>query len=136
MDRTHLRQRQVIGLLATFGTLQSQVYHVAVRRSGLQIITPGFDYQALVMEAIYGERGIKAGFTDGVCREQLLLAAEHFCELGARVLILGCTELPLVLAHCEAFQIGSQRVALVDPATILARQCVELAGFNSLGRSQ
>jgi aspartate racemase len=118
---------QAVGLLATSGTLQSQVYHQVARHSGVQVITPGFDYQALVMEAIYGERGIKAGFTDGVCREQLLLAAEHLCELGARVLILGCTELPLVLAHSEAFQIGAHRVDLVDPTTILARRCVSLS---------
>jgi hypothetical protein len=43
---------------------------------------------------IYGQRGIKAGFTQGLCKEQLLLAAEHLCELGAGVLILGYTELP------------------------------------------
>ncbi|NWN46462.1 aspartate/glutamate racemase family protein [Pseudomonas sp. MAFF 301514] len=118
---------QAVGLLATSGTLQSQVYHQAARRCGLQLITPGFDYQALVMEAIYGERGIKAGFTEGVCREQLLLAAEHLCEQGAKVLILGCTELPLVLAHCEVFEIGAHRVALVDPTTVLARRCVSLS---------
>jgi len=118
---------QAVGLLATSGTLQSQVYHQAARRSGLELITPGFDYQALVMEAIYGERGIKAGFTQGVCREQLLLAAEHLCEQGAKVLILGCTELPLVLAHCDVFEIGAHRVALVDPTTVLARRCVSLS---------
>lgn len=61
-----------VGLLATSGTIKSQVYHEAARRAGLQLVTPGHDYQALVMEAIYGERGIKAGFTDGICREQLL----------------------------------------------------------------
>jgi aspartate racemase len=91
------------------------------------VITPGFDYQAMVMEAIYGERGIKAGFTDGICKEQLLLAAEHLCELGAGVLILGCTELPLVLDHCEAFQINDHVVPLVDPTTILALKCIELS---------
>jgi aspartate racemase len=125
---------QAVGLLATSGTLQSQVYHQAARRCGLQLITPGFDYQALVMEAIYGERGIKAGFTEGVCREQLLLAAEHLCEQGAKVLILGCTELPLVLAHCEVFEIGAHRVALVDPTTVLARRCVSLSsGARHIG---
>ncbi|MGY2161282.1 aspartate/glutamate racemase family protein [Pseudomonas tolaasii] len=124
--RTHGTD-QPVGLLATSGTVQSQVYHHAARRSGLHIITPGFDYQALVMAAIYGEKGIKAGFSEGVCREQLLLAAEHLCELGARVLILGCTELPLVLAHSEGFEINRYRVALVDPTTLLAKRCVALA---------
>lgn len=118
---------KTIGLLATSGTVQSQVYHEAARPAGLQLITPGFDYQQLVMNAIYGERGIKAGFTDGLCEDQLLLAAEHLCELGADVLILGCTELPLVLSHCDDFKIREHRVALVDPTTILAIRCVQLA---------
>ncbi|MBX8607223.1 aspartate/glutamate racemase family protein [Pseudomonas cichorii] len=124
---------KTIGLLATSGTVQSQVYHEAARRAGLQIITPGIDYQHMVMDSIYGERGIKAGFTEGLCKEQLLLAAEHLCELGAGVLILGCTELPLVLAHSEAFQISEHSVALVDPTTILALKCIELAGGKSDG---
>lgn len=118
---------KIIGLLATSGTVKSQVYHEAARRAGLQIITPGFDYQVMVMEAIYGPRGIKAGFTDGLCREQLLLAAEHLCELGATVLILGCTELPLVLEHCEAFRLNGFTLPLVDPTTILALKCVALS---------
>lgn len=79
---------------------------------------------------IYGQRGIKAGLTQGLCKEQLLLAAEHLCELGAGVLILGCTELPLVLDHCEAFEINGHTVALVDPTTILALKCIELAEKN------
>jgi aspartate racemase len=118
---------KTVGLLATSGTLKSQVYHEAVRRAGLQIITPDVDYQALVMASIYGDRGIKAGFTEGICKDQLLTAAEHLCELGADVLILGCTELPLVLEHSEACMIGNHEVALVDPTTILALKCIELA---------
>jgi aspartate racemase len=121
---------KAIGLLATSGTVQSQVYHQAARRAGLQILTPGVDYQTMVMDAIYGARGIKAGFTQGLCKEQLLLAAEHLCELGAGVLILGCTELPLVLEHCEAFEINGHTVAIVDPTTILALKCIELADKN------
>ncbi|RMQ50869.1 Aspartate racemase [Pseudomonas cichorii] len=125
-----------VSLLATSGTVQSQVYHEAARRAGLQLITPGFDYQNMVMEAIYGERGIKAGFTEGLCREQLLLTAEHLCELGADVLILGCTELPLVLAHSEVFRINRHHVSLVDPTAILAMKCVGLAGDRGMSPTQ
>jgi len=118
---------KTVGLLATSGTIKSQVYHEAARQAGLQIIAPGVDYQALVMESIYGDHGIKAGFTEGICKDQLLTAAEHLCELGADVLILGCTELPLVLEHSESYMIKNHVVALVDPTTILALKCIELA---------
>ncbi|MEJ8862216.1 amino acid racemase [Pseudomonas jessenii] len=127
---------KTVGLLATSGTIKSQVYHEAARRVGLQIIAPGVDYQALVMESIYGDHGIKAGFTEGICKDQLLTAVEHLCELGADVLILGCTELPLVLEHSESYMIKNHEIALVDPTTILALKCIELARENTLKPSQ
>ncbi|MDR2315795.1 MAG: aspartate/glutamate racemase family protein [Pseudomonas sp.] len=127
--------KEPIGLLATSGTVKSQVYHEAANRAGLQIIVPAPDYQNLVMESIYGERGIKAGRTDGLCREQLLTAAQHLAEAGAQVLILGCTELPLVLDHCDSYELNGREVALVDPTTILAQKCVALAQRPSLGKS-
>lgn len=121
-----------VGLLATSGTVQSQVYQEVATQYGLQLITPDRDHQPLVMEAIYGQRGIKAGFTEGLCKEQLLLAAEHLCETGARVLILGCTELPLVLAHSERFDLNGRHVALVDPTTLLALACIaRVPGIHS-----
>ena len=124
-----------VGLLATSGTIKSQVYHDAARRTGLQIIVPGVDYQAMVMDSIYGARGIKAGFTEGICKDQLLLAAEHLCELGAEVLILGCTELPLVLEHSEACMINGHQVALIDPTTILAIKCIQLSRKDVVKRA-
>ncbi|WJR20081.1 aspartate/glutamate racemase family protein [Pseudomonas alloputida] len=120
-------RNKVLGLLATSGTVQSRVYHDAAHQAGLTIITPGVEYQSMVMESIYGERGVKAGHTQGICRTQLLVAAEHLVELGAEVLILGCTELPLIEAHNEAFEVGGRTVALIDPTTILAQRCVALS---------
>lgn len=124
-------RNKVVGLLATSGTVQSRVYHDAAHQAGLTIITPGVEYQSMVMESIYGERGVKAGHTQGICRTQLLVAAEHLVELGAEVLILGCTELPLIEAHNEAFEVGGRTVALIDPTTILAQRCVALIGATS-----
>jgi aspartate racemase len=118
---------KTIGLLATAGTVQSQVYHHAAQRAGLRLLTPNAEQQSKVTDAIYGEHGIKAGYTSGLCREQLLEATQHLCEEGAAVVILGCTELPLVLAHGEGFEVGGHRVALVDPTMILAMKCVEVA---------
>ena len=118
---------RTVGLLATSGTVASQVYHQAANRAGLEVMVPATDYQRLVMEAIYGERGIKAGFTEGLCRDQLLVAVEHLAQAGAEVVLLGCTELPLVLSHCDAYELQGRTVALVDPTLILARSCVALA---------
>ena len=63
-------------------------------KAGISLIVPDLANQRLVMNAIYGERGVKAGCTDGQCRQDLLEALGHLVARGARAVILGCTELP------------------------------------------
>lgn len=118
-----------IGLLATSGTIQTGIYAEKAKAMNLALFTPDERHQAYVMSAIYGTKGAKAGFTTGVCREELLKAAnymvrEHKCDC----LILGCTELPLILDECDdfVFEDGSH-VAFVDPTSALARKVVKLA---------
>ena len=79
------------------------------------------------MRAIYGEHGVKAGFTAGQCRDDLMRALEHIVGQGAEIVLLGCTELPLIQAMDEDYPVGAERIVLLDPTTILARRCVTLA---------
>ncbi len=79
------------------------------------------------MNAIYGEHGVKAGYTEGTCKKDLLQALAHVVEQGAEVIILGCTELPLLLQQTEDFPVAGKRVVLLDPSDILARRCVQLS---------
>src|SRR3954447_8883145 len=67
----------LVGLLATSGTIESGVYAEAAERAGVKIIVPDAAHQLLVMEAIYGATGGKAGFTEGKCREDLRKAIIH-----------------------------------------------------------
>ena len=68
---------------------------------------------------------------DGECRNDLMRALEHLADAGATVVILGCTELPLLLREDAAFSIGGREVALLDPTAILARYCVSLARLSA-----
>ena len=79
------------------------------------------------MNAIYGEGGVKAGHVNGQCRDDLLDAMAHLVRRGSQVLILGCTELPLLVKQNEHFPLAETEVAVVDPTEILARRCVGLA---------
>ncbi|MDT4843429.1 Glutamate racemase [compost metagenome] len=126
IQRTYGSERQV-GLLATSGTIQSRVYHHAAERVGLSLLVPDETEQALVMSSIYGESGVKAGHTSGQCRDELVAAATHLVKKGATVLILGCTELPLILPQVDDVQIEGVSVAFVDPTNVLAQRCVALA---------
>ena len=125
--KAHCSGRGDIGLLATTGTVKSRVYHDIIDAAGFKIITPDDVHQAKVMEAIYGDNGVKAGFTEGPCKEDLMAALVHRVDRGAGVIILGCTELPLLLSHNEAFPVGDRIIAVLDPTDVLARKVVQFA---------
>ncbi len=125
--RKNYPERQHVGLLATSGTIASRVYHDIIEKTGLQLSVPDAAHQARVMNSIYGPRGVKAGFTEGECRDDLLAALAHLVAGGAEIVILGCTELPLILAQSDAFPVNGKSIVLLDPTEILARKCVSLS---------
>lgn len=118
--RQDIRGGAPVGLLATDGTLQARVYHQALKREGLLVVTPldlrrdGVKVQReLVMEPIYGpgERpdgqdwkngdqyiGIKAGGSPATARRSFHRAARRLqTEFKIQALIAGCTEIPIAL---------------------------------------
>ena len=116
---------KTIGLLATEGTVKSRIYHDLVEQSGRRIVVPDDKYQRMLMNVIYGDKGVKAGYTDGICLTEFRQVLAHIISAGAELVILGCTELPLVSASINA---GSeQRVRMLDPSDILARKCAEFS---------
>lgn len=121
-----------IGLLATSGTVQSRVYHDVLEAMNLQVVVPNSEYQEKVMAAIYGDAGVKAGFTTGTCLDGLLAALKHVVDNGAEAVILGCTELPILLEATDSYSIGTRTVVILDPTEILARRCVALAQHRVL----
>ncbi len=125
----HHPECRKVGLLATSGTIQSRVYHDILEKAGLAIQVPDEKHQAYVMSAIYGEQGVKAGFTNGICSDELMQALGHLVDQEAQAVILGCTELPLLLAQDEAYSVAGKSIVLLDPSEILARKCVALSGI-------
>ncbi|SET08919.1 aspartate racemase [Methanococcoides vulcani] len=108
-----------IGLLATTGTLKTKLYHDAI--DGIEIITPDEELQEKVMNSIYGEEGIKAGYTEGNARDGILEVIEVLIKEGAEAIILGCTELSLISIKEEV------PVPLIDPSQVLAEVVVKKA---------
>ena len=118
---------QRVGLLATSGTVASGVYAEAAERAGVSMFVPDDAHQMLVMEAIYGSTGVKAGFTAGQCRDDLLKVIVHLAGRGAGVVVLGCTELPLLFPQTRDFDAEGTLIALLDPTMLLAAACVRHA---------
>ena len=136
----HIRQyypeRTVVGLLATAGTVASRVYHDAAKEAPFQLIVPDQAHQALVTNAIYGDTGVKAGFVEGRCKDELMLALEHLVRRGATLVILGCTELPLLIGQSIDFQVAGCSIAVLDPTDLLARRCIRLAQAGTVPAGQ
>lgn len=116
-----------IGVLATSGTIQTRVYHQVLEAMGFEVIAPDEEHQAKVMDAIYGEQGVKVGFTSGVCVDQLTSAVTNVVEAGADAVILGCTELPLLIDASDAYEVAGRSVVVLDPTSVMAQRCVSLA---------
>ncbi|SDI18289.1 amino acid racemase [Paraburkholderia phenazinium] len=116
-----------VGLLATTGTIMSGVYRKALEARGLRQVVPSDALQTRVMNAIYGERGVKAGFSAGECIDDVTAAVDELSERGVEVILLGCTELPLLLPRREVRSGSGGVVRLVDPTDILAKRCVAYA---------
>jgi len=81
------------------------------------------EQEGLVMESIYGAFGIKAGHTDGIARHLMEEAAKRLVKMGARGLILGCTEVPLVIPG-KYFNFR-RRTPLFDTTDIVAQRLLE-----------
>ena len=60
-----------IGLVATSGTVQTGIYSEKAQSMGLPMFVPDHAHQERVMASIYGPKGAKAGYTDGICKEDL-----------------------------------------------------------------
>ncbi len=110
-------QARRLGILATAGTKAARLYETSLAE--YSILWPDDEAQAnLVMEAIYGKNGIKAGNRGDYPRSLLVQAAERLVLAGADAIVAGCTEVPLVLSQ------EFLKVPLIDPMTLLAEALV------------
>ena len=112
-----------VGLLATQGTYKTRLYDQALETAGLQAVIPDEHVRVNdVHAALYGpSSGIKTcdGPVTVEAMERVHSAIEHVNQLGAEVVILGCTELPLAV---KEDLVG--RIPILDPAKIMAEKLI------------
>ncbi len=111
---THRPPLRKIGLLATAGTLNTGLYQRALARKGISVLVPPLKEESQIMDAVHR---IKAG--DHAVKNDVVAVAHHLTDEGAKGIILGCTELSLVVEE------GDLSCPLFDPLSILARRAVE-----------
>lgn len=106
------------GLLATEGTCRSGIYGRVFAEYGLSLVTPEPEEQQHVTQLIYDVKR----YGENVNPESIKKVVELLKQRGAEVMVLGCTELPIVF---NKFDICG---CLVDSAEILAMSAITFAG--------
>ena len=112
---------QSLGLVSTLGVYKTNVYNKSYKEKGLDIIFPDEQHRQNIMNAIYGNQGIKAGYKKEVAM-LVQPAVNQLLDMGAQAIVTGCTEIPLILNYLNI------PVPIVNPTRILARRSIEMAG--------
>ena len=88
------------GLMGTAFTMQADFYPETFRARGLPMVMPPAEEQALIHRKLFTE--IELGIFKDETRDQLLGIVERMIRRdGIDALVLGCTELPLILTKDE-----------------------------------
>lgn len=145
----HYIKIKKVGLLSTSATLQENLYHKAFDKYKIEVVNLDSTYQNYIVQAIYG---IKAGFINNkqllnefskaklyaiyqrvskgksviavkLPKDLILTTIRYFEQQGIEAVVLGCTEIPLVLNRKEY----NGSCILIDPTEILANSTVDYA---------
>jgi len=106
------------GLLATRGTIGSGVYGEAFARHGVEVVVPEASDQERLQQAIFQ---VKAGTYDRTGQDLFERIGSSLIAAGARVVILGCTEIPL------GFDVSRADYPVVNATRVLAQAAVDWA---------
>lgn len=109
-----------VGLLATGYTMEQDFYVGRLRdRHGLEVIVPEADDRALVHRVIYDE--LCVGVVRDDSRDEYRRVMQRLVERGAEAILLGCTEIELLVGPEDA------SVPTFDTTRLHAERAVELA---------
>lgn len=110
---------QRIGLLGTRFTMEQAFYRDRLGQHGLEVLVPDGPGREAVHRIIYDE--LCRGQFTAASRQAVLALCEHLAKAGAEGVILGCTELELLLGDARA------AVPLFPTTRIHAEAAVDLA---------
>ena len=109
---------KAVGLLATNGCLEANVYQEALQANGLDPVLPNGAQLEVLMELI---NGIKAGNRSEAVSAAMRELAGALVSQGAQTIVAACTEIPLVL---DAAMLS---VPLISSTDVLALKTVQFA---------
>lgn len=108
-----------VGLLGTRFTMEQDFYRGRLQEQGVEVLVPDEAQRDVVHSVIYDE--LCCGVVNPDSRERYLGVVESFRDRGAQGVILGCTEIGLLL------QASDTAIPVYDTTEIHAEQAVQRA---------
>ena len=108
-----------VGLLGTRFTMEQDFYRERLEQAGIQVIVPEEPEREVIHRVIYEE--LCQGEINQASKQAYLEIVTSLTERGAQAVILGCTEIGLLIRQEDT------PVALYDTTEIHAAQAVEKA---------
>ncbi|MBL7199953.1 MAG: aspartate/glutamate racemase family protein [Anaerolineae bacterium] len=99
-DAILARGIETVGLLGTRFTMEKTFYRDALARKGVSVIVPDAEERAYVNAVIYDE--LVAGQIRDESRAEFVALIQRLAARGAEGVILGCTEIPLLVSEQDA----------------------------------
>ena len=120
----HLKKNGIkrAGILATDGTIASNIYQTALNSYDIDAVYPNSKEQKIIMSLIYDY--VKCGKTNRkeLPEKELKKSLKALSEKGAEIFVLACTELPIV------FEILNMKEHTLDPTLLLAKAAIRFTG--------
>lgn len=111
---------RTVGLLGTVFTMEHDFYKGRLsKKYGLNVLVPNEEDRQIVHKIIYQELCLGKIQTDS--RTEYLRVIDMFANQGAEAVILGCTEIGMLVSQ------GDTKVKLFDTTAIHAEKAVEYA---------
>ncbi len=110
---------RTVGLLGTAFTMEQDFYKGRLGRRGLEVLVPNAADRAIVHQVIYQE--LCQGKILPESKAEFLRIIASLARAGAEAVILGCTEIGMLVGHEDT------QVPLFDTTAIHAHQAVEYA---------
>lgn len=109
-----------VGLLGTAFTMEQDFYKGRLsEKYGLDVLVPNDQDRKIVHDVIYNE--LCLGNTLTQSKKEYLRIIENLAEQGAEAVILGCTEIGMLVKQSDTY------VTLLDTTSIHAKKAVEWA---------
>jgi len=112
---------QEVGLLGTQFTMEHPFYRRRLARYGISTITPEPSQREYLDTLILTE--LSHGIINPVTRKKVLKIIDSLINEGATGIVLGCTEIPLLIHHLDY-------ISLFDTASIHAEKALQYALVN------